>query len=77
MLKQKHYDMGVTELANEIVAVRKRKTEALHLLGVAENDILEVLAKDLELKEMTELVIDKARDRKIKREAKKIAKGLK
>ena len=74
MLKQEYHDMGVTELISEKDRVRAHKERELELLGVQPKEITAQLDRDLEIKEMVELILDKALYNKTCRD---LEKGLK
>lgn len=71
MLDQRLYDMGVTRLIAELSIVKTQKFVELEALGVDEAKILEILDVDLVLKEITDLILDKTLENRVKNEVKR------
>ena len=71
MLAQRLRDMGVTRLIAELSIIKTKKFEELKALGVDEAQALEVLERDLMLKEITDLILAKTLENRVKNEVKR------
>ena len=71
MLAQRLRDMGVTRLIAELSIIKTKKFEELEALGVDEAQALKVLERDLMLKEITDLILAKTLENRVKNEVKR------
>ena len=67
MLNERLYDMGITELITEKDRIKAHKERELEKLGVMPNEIEAQIDRDLEIKELVELILDKAKTNRAKK----------